>query len=646
MDCPTQQALISLRGVGKTFGHGELAVQVLKNINLDIQAGEFVAIVGASGSGKSTLMYLLGCLDTPSCGEYYFGGEPVKQLNSDQLARLRREGFGFVFQSYHLIANATALENVEVPAIYAGLSRQQRRDRARALLQRLGLGERTEYKPGQLSGGQQQRVSIARSLINGGQVILADEPTGALDSRSGAEVMALLEELADQGHTVIIITHDREVASRARRRIEILDGDIIADSGEHADAALAAYQPASRADPNPAEELKEAAGMAFRSLHANLFRTLLTLLGIVIGVASVVAMLAIGEGAKQSVLQRINSMGSNLLMVHPQGRGRLGENGVVSLVPHDADTLSQLPNVVNAVPENEGNVTARAGAEDINTNVTATTWRYPEQRNWPVVWGTFFTPEDEQSYATVAVIGQTVSSSLFQNKDPLGRYILLNNVPFQVIGIMDEKGATGWGRDADDVIFVPLSTGNLRLFGQSNVRSITLSVADTTAMSSVEKEIEGALKELHGNADFRIRNMADIIEAVSETQNTLTVLLGSIAAISLLVGGIGVMNIMLVSVTERIHEIGLRVATGARTRNILQQFLVEAIAVAALGGVLGVVLGIIVGLIVGQLGMSVVFSISTMILAFACAAGTGLIFGFAPALKAARLNPVVALSSD
>ena len=641
-----QKPLISLRGLRKTYGVADLATEVLHGIDLDIYPGEFVAIMGASGSGKSTLMHLLGCLDKPTSGEYFFAAKNVATMDSDKLAHLRREAFGFIFQSYHLIGTASALENVEVPAIYAGLDHEKRQQRATELLTRLGLQERMHHRPAQLSGGQQQRVSIARALMNGGQVILADEPTGALDSQSGAEVMRLLEELAEQGHTIILITHDRDVAAHARRQIEIRDGEIISDSGAQLTGQEVPHYALSDADGGAWAEYVEAGKMALRSLRANVFRTLLTLLGIVIGVASVVAMLAIGEGAKQSVLDRINAMGSNLVMVRPEGRGRVGENGIVSLVPDDAKALSKLENVIAAVPENSGNVTARFGNRDVNTEITATSSEYPSTRNWSVVWGTFFSEDDEQSYAAVAVLGKTVSDALFPNEDPLGEYILLNNVPFQVIGIMDEKGATGWGRDADDVIFVPLSTGNLRLFGQTNLRSVTVSVDRVEAMQSTQAAMEELLKQRHGDSDFRIRNMADIVDAVSETSNTLTVLLGSIAAISLLVGGIGVMNIMLVSVTERVHEIGIRVATGARTRNILQQFLTEAVVVSALGGVIGVALGVLIGLAVTVMGMSAVFSIPTMALAFTCAAGTGLMFGFAPALKAARLNPVEALSSD
>ncbi len=639
--------LITLRNLRKRYGADELATEILRGIDLEIHAGEFVAIMGASGSGKSTLMHMLGCLDQPSAGEYWFNGQNVALLNSDELAQLRRQTFGFIFQSYHLIGSCSALENVEIPAVYAGVKALQRHQRAIDLLTKLGLEAHTRHRPSQLSGGQQQRVSIARALMNGGQIILADEPTGALDSQSGAEVMALLKQLAQQGHTIVLITHDPEVAAHAQRQITVRDGQVISDTGTASTLTPAPIKPGSYKETNDhhGTEIIEAWKMAIRSLQANLSRTLLTLLGVMIGVASVVAMLAIGEGSKQAVLERINAMGSNLVMIREQSRGRMGTEALSSLTAKDAHSIALLPNIIAALPENNGNVTARFGNFDINTEVSATSWEFPTVRNWPAVWGSFFNADDEQHYAAVAVLGQTVASGLFPNQDPLGHYILLNNVPFQVIGVMEEKGATGWGRDADDVIFVPLSTGNLRLFGQSQIRNITVSVDRVEAMEQTEQAITRFLDQRYPNANFRVRNMADIVAAVSETQNTFTVLLGSIAAISLLVGGIGVMNIMLVSVTERTHEIGIRVATGARTRNILQQFLTEAVVVSTLGGIVGIGLGIVAGLSASVLGMSALFSVPTMILAFACAVGTGLIFGFTPALKAARLRPVEALST-
>ncbi len=642
------EPLIELAAIGKTYG-GEVPVEVLKGVSLTIHPGEFLAIMGASGSGKSTLMNILGCLDKPTTGAYRFAGQDVSGFDRDELARLRRDEFGFVFQSYNLIPNATAIENVEVPAIYAGIEADARRDRAARLLSALGLSERMEHRPNQLSGGQQQRVSIARALMNGGRIILADEPTGALDTKSGAEVMALLADLAARGHTVILITHDKDVARHARRIIEIRDGQIVADSGP--DLALRATEPLAApqaATQHVLAEAGEAAKMALRALRTNMFRTVLTLLGIMIGVASVVAMLAVGEGANAEVMKRIGSMGSNLLLVRPGAANERysAGSGVRTLMPEDADALAALPNVRAAMPERQGNVTLRIANRDYATQATATSVDLPETRSWPVERGVFFSREDQDSYATVALIGKTVERNLFAGSEAVGSYILINNVPFQVIGVMSPKGATSMGSDQDDVVLVPITTGGMRLFGEKFVRTITVAVEDLAEMGATETAVRELLTERHRKEDFQIRNMASVVETMSATQTTLSILLASIASISLVVGGIGIMNIMLMSVTERTREIGIRMATGAATRNVLQQFLTEAVVVAAFGGTLGVALGFAAGFAISWAGLPLKFTALPAVLAFGCAVLTGVVFGFAPALKASRLDPVAALASD
>ncbi len=644
-------ALLSLRDVTKTYENGGLSVEVLHGISLDIEAGEFVAIIGQSGSGKSTLMNILGCLDQPTSGDYRIDGVPVSDFDGDELAGLRRRTFGFVFQSYNLIPTASARENVEVPAIYAGLPARARQERADMLLGSLKLGDRLGHRPNQLSGGQQQRVSIARALMNGGRVILADEPTGALDTQSGEEVMALLRRMNEDGHTVILITHSREVAEAADRLIEIRDGRIIADrirkpraSGEAAGGLQKAVKEGSAA----IADISEAVKMAFRALRANLFRTVLTLLGIVIGVGSVVAMLAIGTGAQNSVLDRISSMGSDLLLVRPSmANFRGGGSAPVTLVPSDADAILEVPNVTFAVPEMTSSVTVRYGNIDYQTTANGTVPAFPRAKSWKVASGEFINQDDMDTYAPVVVLGQTVAKTLFPDGgNSLGQYVLVNKIPFQVIGVMAEMGASAGGNDQDDVMLVPLSTGSMRLFGQRNVRTITVQVDAAAAIDATQDAIQSLLDQRHKAEDTQITNMSSVREAFTETSNTMKLFLGSVAAISLLVGGIGVMNIMLVSVRERTREIGVRMATGARRRDILFQFLIEALVVSAIGGAIGVVLGLSVGGLAQVFGLPVSFTVGPVALAFACSFLTGLVFGYLPARNASHLQPAVALSAD
>ncbi|AUZ47102.1 MacB family efflux pump subunit [Pseudomonas orientalis] len=653
--------LIELKHIRKSYGGGDSPqVDVLRGIDLSIHAGEFVAIVGASGSGKSTLMNILGCLDRPSEGDYLFAGENVAQLGSDELAWLRREAFGFVFQGYHLIPSASAQENVEMPAIYAGISAGERHARANALLTRLGLAERTGNRPHQLSGGQQQRVSIARALMNGGHIILADEPTGALDSHSGAEVMTLLDELASQGHVVILITHDREVAARANRIIEIRDGLIISDSpAPHTEAPAPANSAALQAvdlrqrladgaEHNGAwkAELLDALQAAWRVMWINRFRTALTLLGIIIGVASVVVMLAVGEGSKRQVMAQMGAFGSNILYVSGSSPNPRTPLGIIT--PADVAALATLPQVKRIMPVNGAEAGVRFGNIDYMAYVGGNDTNFPTIFNWPVVEGSYFTEADERNAATVAVIGARVRDKLFKGLvNPIGQYILIENVPFQVVGVLQEKGSSSGNKDSDDRIAIPYSAASIRLFGSYNPEYVVIAAADATRVNAAEQAIDQLLKRLHhGKDDYHLTNNAAMIQAEARTANTLSLMLGSIAAISLLVGGIGVMNIMLMTVRERTREIGIRMATGARQRDILRQFLTEAVMLSVVGGLFGIALALLVGGVLVLAEVAVQFSLVAMLGAFGCALVTGVVFGFMPARKAARLDPVKALTSE
>ncbi len=642
--------ILELNDIHKHYQNGDTVVRALDGVSLSIYRGEFVAIMGQSGSGKSTLMNIIGCLDRPTSGSYKVLGKEAAHLSPDELAALRRESFGFVFQRYNLLATATAGENVEIPSVYAGLPRQKRASHAKGLLQRLGLGDRTDHRPAELSGGQQQRVAIARALVNDPPVILADEPTGALDSKSGEEVLALLKNLHAEGRTIILITHAETVANRASRIVRIQDGRIVEDSGISQDIVKPSINEENSRTFNGARlaaSLQEALITAWRSLHVNLFRTALTLLGIIIGVAAVVAMLAVGEGSRQKVLDRISSFGTNLMLVRPGGTGIRNSGDIVTLVPEDAAAIRELPNIETALPERSSRMTVRYGNLDYQTTVQGTGEDFPSARDWTVAEGQFFNADDMKQYAPVVVLGRTVVKNIFPDGgSPVGKYVLLKNVPFLVIGVMTEKGASPNGSDQDDVIFVPINTGLVRLFGKQYLSSITVKVKDASDVDATQARVEALLKARHGAGDFSVRNMASILQAAIETQDTFTLLLGTVAAISLLVGGIGVMNIMLVSVVERTREIGIRMATGARMRDIMLQFNIEAAVVCAAGGILGILVGIIAGVILRYSGMTVIFSPTPAVLAFACASATGLIFGYLPARKAAQLDPVVALASE
>ncbi|WP_410199064.1 MacB family efflux pump subunit [Burkholderia cenocepacia] len=676
-----RQPLLKLAAVTRRFPAGDKDVVVLNNVNLSIDAGEIVAIVGASGSGKSTLMNILGCLDHPSEGTYTVGGRDTHMLDSDELAQLRREHFGFVFQRYHLLPHVDAVANLEMPAIYAGTARAERHARARALLARLGLADRAHHRPGQLSGGQQQRVSIARALMNGGQVILADEPTGALDTKSGQDVIRILHELNALGHTIVIVTHDKAVARHARRIIEISDGEIVADRpNRHYAEALAevgigaadvaetaaetASSPAPHDAPPPADtdpgpraprfaagtgRFAEACRMAWIALVSHRLRTLLTMLGIIIGITSVVSIVAVGEGAKRYMLEEIGSIGTNTISLYPGADwGDSRADTIQTLVPADVVALAEQPSVDSATPETSRTLLLRFRNVNVNALVSGVGERYFQARGMRFALGVAFDDDAVRRQAQVAVIDQNTRRKLFgATRNPVGEVILVDNVPCVVIGVTaDKKSAFGSVKSLN--VWVPYTTASGRLFGQRYLDSITVRVRDGQPSAAAEKSLEKLMIQRHGRKDFFTYNMDSVVKTVEKTGQSLTLLLSLIAVISLVVGGIGVMNIMLVSVTERTREIGIRMAVGARQSDILQQFLVEAVLVCLLGGTIGIALsfglGALFSMFVAQWKM--VFSAGAIVTAFVCSTLTGVIFGFMPARNASRLDPIDALARD
>ncbi|MGJ7524239.1 macrolide ABC transporter ATP-binding protein/permease MacB [Variovorax sp. GB1P17] len=655
--------LLTLRGIGRSFPSGEQEVQVLKDVDLDIGNGEMLAIVGASGSGKSTLMNILGCLDRPSTGTYTVSGKDVGTLDSDALAELRREHFGFIFQRYHLMQHLTATGNVEVPAVYAGTDGEARETRARQLLARLGLGDRTEHRPSQLSGGQQQRVSIARALMNGGQVILADEPTGALDSKSGQEVIAILRELHAQGHTIIIVTHDMQVASCTERIIEIADGVIVGDrpnvptvaapaQAVETDAVTPAVSPPklgiARFSTGWAR-FAEAFRMAWRSMMAHRMRTALTMLGIVIGITSVVSIVAIGEGAKRFVLSDIKAIGTNTLDIYPgHDFGDDKASSIRTLLPTDLQAIAAQPYVHSVTPATTRSLRLRYRNIDINGSVNGVSDSFFRVRDIQMASGAAFNANDVRQQAQVVVIDQNTRRKLFPDgTDPVGKVILVGSLPCTVIGVSQEKKSM-FSENKSLNIWLPYSTGASRLFGQQYFDNITVRIRDDQPTKAAEDSIVKLLTMRHGSKDFFTFNMDSIVKTAERTSQSLTLLLSLIAVISLVVGGIGVMNIMLVSVTERTREIGIRMAVGARQSDVLQQFLTEAVLVCLVGGFIGVTLSygisFVFSLFVKQWQM--IFSIGAVVSAFLCATLIGVLFGYLPARNAARLDPIEALARE
>lgn len=649
-------SLIELKNITRSFQSGDTNVQILKGIDLTINEGEMIAIIGASGSGKSTLMNILGCLDQPTSGEYIFHNEDIGQYADDQLAKLRREHFGFIFQRYHLLSTLNAEGNVEVPAIYAGFSPKDRKNRSDALLTALGLQERVKYYPTQLSGGQQQRVSIARALMNGGEVILADEPTGALDSESGEQVLKILQELNQAGHTIILVTHDKHVANHATRIIELKDGNVISDrQNTPPTIEKNKTEPVQLPKLNQKrasewillfDRIVNAFRMALISMSMQRMRTFLTMLGIIIGIASVVLVIALGQGTMNQILSSINSMGTSTLTIYPgSGFGDARSGRVRSLTPHDVNFLSQQAFIKNVTPVVSTSALARYGNLEKNVSVMGVGTQYFETEGYFPAEGIFFNEENEENLSLDVVIDESTRDELFTDgSNPIGEVITLNRLPMRIIGVATSKSQRASGY-SNLTVFIPYSTAMKRLLGQSYLRNITVTVQDDIDMKLAEQTLTSLMIQLHGTKDFFIFTADSFKELIEETTFVMRFLIFSIAMISLVVGGIGVMNIMLVSVAERTKEIGMRMAVGARKSDISMQFLIEAVLVCLLGGCIGILVAYSAGFGINQLelDLKVGFSLISIMVAIGASTAIGVLFGYFPARRAAQLAPIEAL---
>ena len=644
-------SLIECKNINRYFGSGANRVHVLKDVSLSIEKGDFVAIIGQSGSGKSTLMNILGCLDSATSGSYQIDGIETAKMEPDELAALRRERFGFIFQRYNLLGSLTARDNVALPAVYMGMGGKERSTRAEKLLQDLGLEGKEGNKPSELSGGQQQRVSIARALMNGGEIIFADEPTGALDTASGKNVIEIIQKLHKEGHTVIMVTHDPGIAAIANRIIEIRDGEIISDSSKNPEIPESKIE---RIKEKSSwlfyyDQFVEAFKMSVQAIMAHKMRSLLTMLGIIIGIASVVSVVALGNGSEKKILADISAMGTNTISIFPgRGFGDRRSGRIKTLTIDDAKVIAKQSYVASATPQTTSGGTLTYRNTDLSASLYGVGEQYFDVLGLKLESGRLFDETDVKEDAQVVVIDQNTKEKLFgADVNPLGKTVLFNKRPLTVIGVM-KKEENSFGNADVLMLWSPYTTVMHQITGESHTNSITVKIKDDANTQVAEKGLTELLKTRHGTEDFFMNNSDSIKQVIESTTGTMKLLISSIALISLVVGGIGVMNIMLVSVTERTKEIGVRMAIGARRNNILQQFLIEAVLICIIGGLVGVGLSTAISLVFNHFVTEFPMEISVMsvIGAVVCSTAIGVAFGFMPANRASRLNPIDALAQD
>jgi macrolide transport system ATP-binding/permease protein len=688
--------VIQTIGLTRVYHAGDVDVVAMKDVSLTVEHGEFVAIMGSSGSGKSTLMSILGCLDQPTAGKYLFEGVDVAGLAEPVLAGIRSQRIGFVFQSFNLLARTAAIENVALPLFYSDVapaSANERYRRARKALQLLNLGNRERNTPGQLSGGQQQRVAIARALINDPGLILADEPTGNLDTRTSYEIMNTLKALnRERGVTIVMVTHEADIAQYADRIVTMRDGSIISDERRAERPTAAEAVPPSQEAPCAPTPLsfhsvwgfsRMVAAAAVQALARNITRSLLTMLGVFIGVAALIVMVAVGQGANDRVRKQIESLGTNLFVVVPGatslGGARAGFGSASTLTTADARAIRNEATSVGSVSfliRQSGQI--QYMNRNWTTLIQGVSANYPPVTNWRIADGRGITTDDERTTALVGVIGQSAFRQLFADEpSPVGATVQVRSVPIRIIGLLAPKGQTAYGQDQDDVIMVPFTTAERKILGvaapsQSQtplnwpyppnpnpynlqprltgfVNQIFVQAIDLRDVPEAISQVNRILTRRHNvrpgqPRDFAVRNLSQIAETAAGSSRTMSILLAAVASISLLVGGIGIMNILLVSVTERTREIGLRMAIGARRVHVLLQFLAEAVFLSVSGGIAGILVGVIFSLSLPVLtDWPAPLSASAVLGGFVFSAAVGIFFGFYPARKASHLNPIEAL---
>ncbi|MCW7460643.1 ABC transporter permease [Leptospira limi] len=645
---------IDIKNLSKSYKIGNSQFAVLNQINLEINQGEFVAIMGPSGSGKSTLLQVMGLLDHADIGSYRLFGKNVEKESSNVLSDIRGSLIGFVFQQFHLLSKSNALQNVCLPSLYTEIPNPIQVGEIQ--LTKVGLQNRIFHTPNELSGGQQQRVAIARALINDPPIIFADEPTGNLDSKSKIEIMMELKRLHEEGKTIVMVTHEPEMADYCDRIIRVSDGQITNEEIKRKSKMVPTSNQNFMRRKTGWSLVNGLLKQSLFSLTSNRLRTFLSALGILFGVVCVISVMALGEGAKKSVEEQFSSLGANLVIVRTGGMRSGGvslEAGTVNRLDiYDVKAVSKkFPEVKQISAVVNGRAQLVFGNRNWNSFVTGASANYESLRNLEPTEGRFFTEEEDNKRSLVCLVGNTVVRELYEGKNPVGTYLKINRVSFRVIGQLPEKGSTGF-RDQDDVVLVPLNTAMRRLLNKDAVDNLEMELDQNESSENFISQIKSFLHERHGTNEsmgniYQVMSMADIQSAVSETNQTMSTLLIALATVSLLVGGIGIMNIMLVSVKERTKEIGLRKALGARESDIRIQFLIESTLTSLTGGFVGLVFGIFtVYFLQESFGWTIVLSFPSIGFAFLFSITIGIIFGWWPSEYAAKLSPIVALRSE